>query len=243
VPTTVRNGIHLYFEDSGDGMPVLYHTGGGGDGRMWTRAGYTQALSGCRHILMDHRGHGRSDSPTSLEDHRIVEYVEDLVAVLDAADVDRSIVIGYSGGARVAIAAAAAHPDRFLAVACIGYVPSDTDEGSLELAEEVRRIGMRKLMEEFGSVEPEPPPAWLIDNLASTSSETFALCLEAWRSASNWEGLPRIAGPVLLVNGTEESTKVGVDAAPSHEYPTARQSGSRATATFRPSGTPKTPLP
>lgn len=213
MPTTVRNRIHLYFEETGDGIPILYHTGGGGDGRMWTHAGYTHAFPGCRHILMDHRGHGRSDSPTSLEDHGIDEYVEDLVAVLDAADVDRSIAIGYSGGARVAIAAAAAHPDRFLALACIGYVPSDADEGSLELAEEVRRIGMRELMEEFGKVESEPPPSWLIDNLASTSSEMFALCLEAWRSASNWEDLPRIVAPVLLVNGTEESTQADLDGA------------------------------
>jgi pimeloyl-ACP methyl ester carboxylesterase len=213
MPFTVRNGVQLYYDASGQGTPVLYHTGGGGDGRMWSLAGYTQATSGCRNIVMDHRGHGRSDAPSSLEDHELGEYVADLFAVLDDAGVERSVVIGYSGGARISTAAAAAHPDRFLALACIGYVPSDTDEGGLELAAEVRRIGMRKLMEEYAAVESEVPPAWLIDNLATTTSEMFVLCLEARRSTNNWDCLAQITAPVLLVSGTEESSISDLDAA------------------------------
>jgi pimeloyl-ACP methyl ester carboxylesterase len=213
MPTTIRNGVRLYFEDSGEGVPVLFHTGGGGDGRMWQLAGYTQALSGYRHILLDHRGHGQSDCPANLEDHRLTEYVADLFATLDAVGVERAVLIGYSGGARVALAAAIADPERCLALVGIGSVPAPIHEGSPDLAGTVRSIGMRKLMEEFGAGETEAPPPWLIDNLATTSSEMFALALEAWTSASTWDGLPRISAPTLLVSGTEECTQVQMGAA------------------------------
>ena len=39
------------------------------------RAGYTDAIAGCRQILLDHRGHGRSDGPTTVEGHLMEEYV------------------------------------------------------------------------------------------------------------------------------------------------------------------------
>lgn len=72
---------------------------------------------------------------------------------------------------------------------------------------------MRKLMEEFAARETEAPPPWLIDNLATTQSEMFALPLEAWTSDNTWDGLPRIAAPTFLVSGTQECTQEAMDAA------------------------------
>jgi hypothetical protein len=37
-------------------------------------------------------------------------------------------------------------------------------------------------MEEIAAEEPEPAPGWLLDNLAGTQAEMFALMLEAWAS-------------------------------------------------------------
>jgi pimeloyl-ACP methyl ester carboxylesterase len=68
-------------------------------------------------------------------------------------------------------------------------------------------------MEEYAAVESEVPPAWLIDNLATTTSEMFVLCLEARRSTNNWDCLAQITAPVLLVSGTEESSISDLDAA------------------------------
>lgn len=73
MPVVERNGFRLYYADRGSGPAVLFHTGGGGDGRMWELAGYTEALGGCRQLLMDHRGHGRSDQPVGLAAHAIDE--------------------------------------------------------------------------------------------------------------------------------------------------------------------------
>jgi pimeloyl-ACP methyl ester carboxylesterase len=131
VPTIERNGVGLYYEVTGDGPAVLLHTGGGGDGRMWTLAGYTEDLRAHRSLLLDHRGRGRSDQPAGIAAHRIEEYVADVIAVLDAAGVDRAAMVGYSAGAGVGFRVAAAYPDRISALVAIGNVPEpDEDDGS-----------------------------------------------------------------------------------------------------------------
>lgn len=207
MPTVTRSGVTLFFDDRGAGDPVLFHTGGGGDHRMWELAGYTSLLTGYRQLLLDHRGHGRSDCPTGIDAHRIEEYAADVVAVLDAAAVEQVVLLGYSGGASVAYHVAARYPGRCRAVVGIGSLPeSGSDPGpNLEMAAHLREVGMRALMEEMAAEEDETAPRWLIDNLAITDTEMFALLLEAWAAApSLWELFPAIAVPTLLVVGQRE---------------------------------------
>src|SRR5215472_15923408 len=62
MPYLDSGGLRVYYTETGSGLPVLWHTGGCGDGTMWQRAGYIEGLPGYRHILFDHRGHGRSEA-------------------------------------------------------------------------------------------------------------------------------------------------------------------------------------
>lgn len=80
---------------------MLWHTGGGGDGSIWERAGYLDRLPARRHLLFDHRGHGRSDKPATLDAHGIDEYIADVIATLDAIGVQQATLVGYSDGSRV----------------------------------------------------------------------------------------------------------------------------------------------
>jgi pimeloyl-ACP methyl ester carboxylesterase len=68
---------------------------------MWRDGGYVQGLAGFQRILFDHRGHGRSDTPETLEDYRMERYVGDVVALLDALDISQAAFWGYSDGAQV----------------------------------------------------------------------------------------------------------------------------------------------
>jgi pimeloyl-ACP methyl ester carboxylesterase len=207
MPTICRDGVNLYFEEHGTGLPMLFHTGGGGDGRMWELAGYTGILTGFRQLLLDHRGHGRSDTPSGLDAHRIEEYVADSMAVLDAAGADQAVVVGYSGGGSVAYRLAAGHPNRCAALVAIGSVPvpSSDPEPRLEYASHVRAVGVRAAMEEFAGQEDEPAPPWLIDHLSTTSTEMFAVALEAWAQGPNtWDALAGIKAPTLIVCGEHE---------------------------------------
>jgi hypothetical protein len=58
MPYADSGGLRLFYTESGDGLPVLWHAGGCGDSTMWERAGYIAGLPGYRHILIDHGGTG-----------------------------------------------------------------------------------------------------------------------------------------------------------------------------------------
>ena len=210
MPTTERSGVELSFSVAGDGPAVLFHTGGGGDGAMWELAGYTAALPGTRQVLMDHRGHGMSSRPSGRDAHRVDEYVADVVAVLDAAAVERAALVGYSAGADVVLRVAARYPARCWASVALGGPPEPREDSESALAPYLREVGTRALMEQFSAGEPEPAPGWLIDNLAGTETEMFALQLEAWASApSLWDILPEVTAPTLLVVGELEAGAPG----------------------------------
>jgi pimeloyl-ACP methyl ester carboxylesterase len=205
----VPNGTRLFCDDRGSGPPVLFHTGGGGDHTMWESAGYLDALPGYRHLLYDHRGHGESGRPSRLEDHRIAQYIADVIAMLDALAVDRTVLVGYSDGAYVSYAVAGTHPDRVEAVIGIGGVtpPTVSNKERAVRARQVRRVGFRHWLEQMAATESQAPPRWLIDNLTATPTEMFALELEGWADAPNeFTYFANIDAPTLIVCGQHENT-------------------------------------
>lgn len=208
MPELTRNGVRLHWSEVGSGPCVFWHTGGGGDGSMWERAGYCEALPGRRHLLFDHRGHGRSDRPTELEAHRLDEYAEDVCAVLDQTGAARATVVGYSGGAVVALRFAVRHPERVAALVLIGGV-SHPDEDRLyppRMAENARAQGVRTVLERMSGAETQPAPDWLMENLAATTTEMFVLPLQAWADEpTECEAFPRISAPTLIVCGELEN--------------------------------------
>lgn len=215
MPYARRAGVRLHYEDAGTGPAVLLHTGGGGDGRMWDLAGYVTALAGYRTLVMDHRGHGGSDCPAGVLAHRLGEYVDDVIAVLDAAGVSRPALVGYSAGARIAYAVARTYPGRVSAVAGIGAVGAPGEDLSdwAETAAQVRASGMRAAMEAIAAGEAEPAPGWLLDNLAGTQAEMFALMLEAWASEqTGWADFPHVQTPALVICGENEEPRAARNA-------------------------------
>src|SRR5260370_20447050 len=202
VPQVIRDGVRLHYADVGSGPAVFFHTGGGGDGTMWQAAGYLNKLPGRRYLLYDHRGHGRSDQPVSVEAHQFDEYVADVIAVMDSAGVDRAAMIGYSDGARLIYGLAARHPERVAAVVGIGGVahPNDTDDWRRPLPAQVREIGVLSYIERMSASATEPVPRWLIHNLGSTATAICALQLGGWADApSEGENFRRINAPTPIL--------------------------------------------
>lgn len=210
MPSIARGGVDLHYLDLGDGPPILFHTGGGGDGTMWQTGGYVEALSGRRCLLFDHRGHGASGKSLDLAAHTLDEYIADVLAVLDSAQIDRCAMVGYSDGARLIYSLAARHPGRVSAIVGIGGVPHPDDHESAsrrEMAERVRSIGLMNWLQEAFDDESEPAPRWFRDNLASTSTDMFVLELEGWATAHDvCNDFPLIQAPTMIVCGEHENT-------------------------------------
>jgi pimeloyl-ACP methyl ester carboxylesterase len=108
------DGVELEVRDEGsrDGPAVLLVHGFPDSSYLWRHQVEALTAAGLRTIAPDMRGFGASDKPASVDDYRLTRAVADLVAILDALDIETAGVVGHDWGAAVAWITAALHPDR-----------------------------------------------------------------------------------------------------------------------------------
>ena len=88
------------------------------------RGGYVDALKeDYRLILIDPRGHGKSDKPHDPAAYTSAHRVGDVVAVLDDLGVERTHYLGYSMGGRVGFEVAQLAPSRLHSLVIGGATP------------------------------------------------------------------------------------------------------------------------
>ncbi|MFO7698538.1 MAG: alpha/beta hydrolase, partial [Anaerolineae bacterium] len=103
------NGIRMYYESHGEGIPVLLLHGGLETCGMW--APVVAALARhCRVITPDSRGHGRTDASAEPVTYGLM--AEDFVKFAQVLGLDRPLVAGYSDGGRIAAVMAINHPGQ-----------------------------------------------------------------------------------------------------------------------------------
>jgi aminoacrylate hydrolase len=99
----------LHYERQGAGFPVLFITGLGGYGSFWRDqiATFSREFDVVTH---DHRGIGQSDHVKM--SYTVERMAEDVVALMDALDIERAHVVGHSTGGAIAQCLAIDHPKR-----------------------------------------------------------------------------------------------------------------------------------
>jgi non-heme chloroperoxidase len=88
--------IDLYYEDHGEGQPVVLIHGYPLDGHSWERQSAALLKAGYRVITYDRRGFGRSSQPTTGYDYDT--FAADLKGVLDTLDLTDVVLVGFSMG-------------------------------------------------------------------------------------------------------------------------------------------------
>ena len=119
------NGIHLNATVTGAGPALLLLHGFTGSGAAWQP--FLDAWRGFTVIAVDLLGHGSSCCPADPACYRMERCVEDLVVLMDRLGVERTAVLGYSMGGRVALHLALAAPDRLWALVLEGASPGIED--------------------------------------------------------------------------------------------------------------------
>lgn len=108
-----RDGIALHYEVHGDGEPTLLLIPPAPISHARIFKGILPDLARrSRVVTFDGRGNGGSGRPTDPQQHTTAENVADIVAVLDAAEIDRAVLVAHCHACWWAVEVASEHPER-----------------------------------------------------------------------------------------------------------------------------------
>lgn len=117
--------FHLRTYECGDGPAVVFVHGFPDLALGWQHQLPVLAEAGYRAIAPDMRGYGGSSLPEPVDAYTLSALTGDLVALLDARDIERAVFVGHDWGGFVTWAMPVLHPSRVagVACACTPYIP------------------------------------------------------------------------------------------------------------------------
>ncbi|WP_119391090.1 alpha/beta fold hydrolase [Taklimakanibacter lacteus] len=200
MPSFRSDIVDIAYEVTGEGKPVLLIHGFASNQRVnWFDTGWVKALTeaGYRTITFDNRGHGESGKLYDVAAYPAPEMAEDARRLLDHLGIAKTLVMGYSMGARISAFLTVKHPDRIRAAVFSG------------LAE--------NMIKGFGRSEPiaEALEAPSVDVVTDPEARVFrifaeqtkgdlkalAACMRSERAKITRAELGQIQVPVLVVAG------------------------------------------
>jgi pimeloyl-ACP methyl ester carboxylesterase len=209
VPYVTSNGVRIHYETIGQGPPIVLAHGGTGNSSMWRLAGYLDDLGGYCCILIDRRGHGFSETPHDAAECSMERHVSDVVAVLDGLHIDRTVYWGFSAGGAVGFALVARQPDRVSAFISAGMDSKPYTEQSVQRLQDTDPLEALQSFDE--DEEGVPVPLWL-KKISENDLEVYLRDYQAYLSdcsawlkwGGEWDALPRIQTPTLIICGSLE---------------------------------------
>ena len=224
------DGCRLWYEEIGQGAPVVFVHEFGGDHRSWSEQ--TVVLSKrYRCITYAARGFLPSDAPKDLSSYGQAQATGDLLALVDYLALDSFHLVGTSMGSFTSLDFTLRHGPRVRSLTLIGNSSgprgdterstyrSDWLETEINAREKGGGAGAVAVLAEdpaYRSFRENRPEAWraYADRLAEQSVEGALNILRTlhWNRRSLWEDEARLRlvdCPVLLVHGREDYYLVG----------------------------------
>lgn len=208
------DGLPLHVTAQGAGPPILLVHGAFTDGTAWD-AVIADLVADHRIVTVDLRGHGRSGTPTA--DYALADHAKDILAALDAAGLDRALIVGHDIGGIAALQVARDHASRVDGLVVINTT-SEPEENALKwriLGRLALQFGVLPQVADqlagmyFGKTSRQLKAgvvsAWK-DALGKTDKAQVHRAVRAWvRRPSIEKSLGSINGFVLSVAGAEDA--------------------------------------
>jgi pimeloyl-ACP methyl ester carboxylesterase len=116
---SARDGARLYYEEAGSGTPVIFVHEYAGDWRTWEpQMRHFSRAHRC--VTFSQRGYPPSDVPTDPAQYSQDIARDDVIAVMDALEIDKAHIVGHSMGAATALHVGIHCPERCLSVTAAG---------------------------------------------------------------------------------------------------------------------------
>lgn len=212
MPYSTANGLKIYYEVSGEGLPFVMVHANPFDHNLWMYQ-ISHFSTYFKVIAIDIRGYGRSDKPTT--PFSLNDMARDVLGVCRDEGVKEAILGGVSVGSGMAILLGLEHPDLFKAIILVGGSsgPGGAIEGRIH---GYTRIGVEKYhtqhLQEL--VAPDFPHTKLGKYLLSTfverdpwlSGESIG---QVFRARSGLDMTPRLGSmkvPTLVINGEYDNS-------------------------------------
>lgn len=122
MPYLTRDGVCIYYEDHGQGVPILLSHGFAASTGMW-RGQVEVFQQAYRLIPWDMRGHGDSDSPADQGLYSHTHTIEDMRGLLDYLHIEQAVIAGHSLGGFLSLAFHVYYPQRVRALILQGCGP------------------------------------------------------------------------------------------------------------------------
>ena len=216
-------GVRLYYEEAGEGSPIVFVHEFGGTYKSWEPQLRAFAR---RHrcIAFAARGYPPSDVPDDVDAYSQALAVQDIAAVMDAAGVDRAHVVGLSMGGFAALHFGLDFPGRArsLVVAGAGYGAEKQYEAyfrrvSLEVAKQFETQGSEQFAQTYSlgasrvQFQNKDPRGWrefadLLGQHSSVGAANTMRGVQARRPSiyDLEDRLRTMPVPVLVVVGDED---------------------------------------
>lgn len=159
----------------------------------------TLTEDGRRVVLLDNRGHGRSEKLYEPAAYRLSLMAEDVSRLLDHLGIARADIMGYSMGARIAVHLALAHPERVRSL-ILGGIGANLVNASLPR-------GLAEAMEAERIEDVDDPLLKMFRGFAeATRSDLAALaaCARGANQIVDPAALGQIRIPTLVCVGTRD---------------------------------------
>lgn len=149
MPKAAINGIELYYEEAGEGYPLIWSHEFAGDYRSW-EAQMRFFSRRYRVITYSARGYPPSDIPTSLDDYTQEQAVDDVRGLMVHLGIEKAHVGGLSMGGNVALNFGLTYPEMARSLVVAGTGSGSTDPEAFRktvnrVAEGMRSGGMESM--------------------------------------------------------------------------------------------------
>lgn len=151
---TTDDGVKLWFEESGSGIPVVFVHEFGGDIRSWEPQ-LRHFARNYRAIAFNARGYPPSDVPEDVSRYGQQRATDDILAVLDALELEKAHIVGLSMGGFAALHFGFHYPERALSLTVAGAGYGAHPDVHAQFAQETKEVAARieaDTMAEFSKI-------------------------------------------------------------------------------------------